>query len=75
MKFRYATPEDDDRHGFSDPRDCRICHRFGHFCGGCGISIRHHDGTTCASCWGLMSWEGDDDEQQGAAVQRDAGRL
>lgn len=53
MKIKIATDDELDRMGASDPVKCRICPN--HQCGGCGVSLKHTEGTTCAKCWELVT--------------------
>jgi len=60
MKFRHLTPQEEDKYGLSEPRNCGICKTGKHFCGGCGVDLEHEEGSTCIRCWRFMieDWPG-----------------
>lgn len=54
MRFRIATNAELDRSGQSHPSECGICVTSVHVCGGCGVDLEHHQGSTCSACWSMI---------------------
>lgn len=52
MRLRLATTDELDRMGLSDPAECSICP--GHQCRGCGVPVKHSEGSTCTVCWMIV---------------------